>query len=120
MKARRMTKKEAARQLAIIASEVRAALDGTDDDCPTWADDLIAVADALDPSGFVDEGAAREDLAQIKRLEHQRDSAITSLNAWERACHDSDARLAAVVEHVGAEVADPVIRRVDEGLARDR
>lgn len=56
-----MSKKEAAQRLAIIAAEIRLALDETDPDCPSWADDLIAVADALDPSGFVDEKVSDDD-----------------------------------------------------------
>jgi len=47
-----LTKKEAADQLAVIAAEIRLALDENDEDCPTWADQLVAIADALDPSGF--------------------------------------------------------------------
>lgn len=50
-----ITKKEAAERLAIIAAEIRLALDEGDEDCPSWADDLLTVADALHPSGFVDE-----------------------------------------------------------------
>ncbi len=56
-----ISKKEAARRLAIIAAEIRLALDAEDADCPSWADDLLTVADALDPSGFVDESVSRTD-----------------------------------------------------------
>lgn len=52
-----MTRKEAADQLAIIVAEIRLALDANDPDCPTWADQLLVIADALDPSGFADESA---------------------------------------------------------------
>jgi hypothetical protein len=48
-KERSMTKKEAAIRLAIIAGEIRLTLDESDDDCPTWADDLDAIAVALRP-----------------------------------------------------------------------
>jgi len=54
-----ISKKEAAERLAIIATEIRLAVGENDEDAPTWADDLIAVADALDPSGFVDESVSR-------------------------------------------------------------
>lgn len=44
-----MTKREAAARLAIIAAEISLALDGSDEDCPTWADDLDEIACALNP-----------------------------------------------------------------------
>jgi hypothetical protein len=53
-----MTRKEAADQLAILVAEMRLALDESDPDCPTWPDQLLVIADALDPSGFADESAA--------------------------------------------------------------
>ena len=46
-----MTKKEAGLLLAIIAAEIRLTLDETDEDCPSWADDLDVIARALHPSG---------------------------------------------------------------------
>jgi hypothetical protein len=56
-----VTKSEAARQLAIIVAEMRLALDADDPDCPAWPDQLLAIADSLDPSGFVDESVSRID-----------------------------------------------------------
>lgn len=56
-----LSKKEAAERLAVIAAEIRLALDEDDDDCPSWADDLVTVADALNPDGFVDESGTCTD-----------------------------------------------------------
>jgi hypothetical protein len=46
-----MTKKEAALRLWIIAGEIRLTLDEQDEDCPSWPDDLDAIAKALHPTG---------------------------------------------------------------------
>ena len=122
-----VTKKEAAEQLAIVVAEIRLALDAGDEDCPSWADDILAIADALDPSGFVEENAARHRLEEIRDLrekvaflERQRDRALSDRNAWEQACRDNDARLGVLVTHVGWEIAQPIIDRVNEELANAR
>jgi len=44
----RMTKKEAARRLLILAGEISLTLD-SDHDAPTWPDDLTVIAEGLAP-----------------------------------------------------------------------
>lgn len=47
----RMTKREAGVRLAIIAGEILLTLDESDDDVPSWAEDLSRIAEALNPGG---------------------------------------------------------------------
>jgi len=44
-----VTKKKAARRILIVAAEIRAALDESDEDCPDWTDQLVLIADQLSP-----------------------------------------------------------------------
>lgn len=89
-----ITKKEAALRLAIIAAEIRLALDEGDEDCPSWADDLIAVADALNPDGFVDEGGTSIDTRykdDAEALAAQRDDLRARLHRiYAAATTDAD------------------------------
>jgi len=110
-----ISKKEAARQLAIIAAEIRLAVDENDEDSPTWADQIVAVADSLDPSGFVD---AQEPLDALTRLRNQLDSACKSLNGWEAASRDNDVRLGLILKEVPG--ADAILMRADAAIARAR
>ena len=48
-----ITKKEAADRIVVIAAEIRLVLDESDEDCPSWADDLVSIADEL-VDGFSD------------------------------------------------------------------
>ena len=47
----RMTKKEAGIRLAIIAGEIRLTLDESDNDVPSWPEDLDRIAAWLHPGG---------------------------------------------------------------------
>lgn len=71
--------------------------------------------------------AARHRLAVIRDLrekvaflERQLDAVSSSCNGWERACHDADARIGALIEHVGWAVAEPILDRADQELANAR
>jgi hypothetical protein len=105
----------AARQLATIAAEIRLALDESSSDCPTWADQIVAVADSLDPSGFVD---AQEPIDALTRLHSQLDATCKSLNAWEAAGRDNDVRLGLILKEV--EGVDEILARADVAIARAR
>lgn len=110
-----LSKKEAARRLAVIVAEIRLALNGTDPDCPSWADDLVALADALDPDGFVDD---KGPVDALTRLQRQLDAVCVSANAWEASCRDHDVRLGLVLKEV--EGADAIVARADSAIARAR
>lgn len=110
-----ISKKEAAERLTIVAAEMRLALDGTDEECPSWADDLVSIADALDPSGFVDERKATD---AITRLNARLESVCASLNGWEAACRDQDVRIGLLLREV--EGAEQIVDRANAAIARAR
>jgi hypothetical protein len=115
-----ITKKEAAERLAIIAAEIRLALDEGDEDCPSWADDLLTVADALHPSGFVDESGTGIDTrysGESDELARQRDDLRARLHRiYAAATTDADLAGLAVRDFLMRESEVAVLPDVIIGL----
>lgn len=110
-----ITKKEAAQRLAIIAAEIRLALDEDDEDCPSWPDDLLTVADALNPDGFVDETGTGIDT----RYRDDAEALATQRDDLRARLHRIYAAATSDVDLAGLAVRDFLIRESEVAALPD-